>query len=110
MNDFLKDPRFSGIKRFEQKVWLSSPTMHGEEQHWVDKAIQTNWVSTSPVKLILPDGQIREFENGHAATEAVFDQNYRITEVRAVEAVVEIKVETVRFPTSTWVGEEQGFF
>ena len=46
MNDFLKDPRFSGIKRFEQKVWLSSPTMHGEEQHWVDEAIQTNWVST----------------------------------------------------------------
>ena len=26
--------------------WLSSPTMHGEEQHWVDEAIRTNWVST----------------------------------------------------------------
>lgn len=40
MHDFLKDPRFEGIKPFESKVWLSSPTMHGDEQHWVDEAIQ----------------------------------------------------------------------
>ena len=44
--DFLKDPRFEGIQRFEKKVWLSSPTMHGDEQRWVDDAIETNWVST----------------------------------------------------------------
>jgi len=31
---------------FEKKVWLSSPTMHGDERKWVDKAIETNWVST----------------------------------------------------------------
>jgi len=42
----LNDPRFSGIQPFENKIWLSSPTMHGEEQHWVDEAIRTNWVST----------------------------------------------------------------
>ena len=36
----------TGIKPFEKKVWLSSPTMHGDEQKWVDEAIQTNWVST----------------------------------------------------------------
>jgi dTDP-4-amino-4,6-dideoxygalactose transaminase len=46
MHDFLNDPRFEGIKPFDTKVWLSSPTMHGDEQHWVDEAIQTNWVST----------------------------------------------------------------
>jgi len=46
MNNVLKDPRFDGIKPFEKKIWLSSPTMHGEEQKWVDEAIQTNWVST----------------------------------------------------------------
>ena len=34
------------IKPFEKKLWLSSPTMHGEEQKWVDEAIRTNWVST----------------------------------------------------------------
>lgn len=44
--DFLTDPRFSGIERFENKLWLSSPTMHGDEQKWVDDAITTNWVST----------------------------------------------------------------
>ena len=44
--DFLNDPRFAGIEKFSSKVWLSSPTMHGDEQRWVDEAIQTNWVST----------------------------------------------------------------
>lgn len=46
MNKFLSDPRFAGIEPFKSKVWLSSPTMHGDEQRWVDEAIQTNWVST----------------------------------------------------------------
>lgn len=31
---------------FEKKVWLSSPTMHGEELHYVTKAYETNWMST----------------------------------------------------------------
>ena len=46
MKNILSDPRFAGIEPFESKLWLSSPTIHGEEQHWVDEAIQTNWVST----------------------------------------------------------------
>ena len=37
---------FDEIERFENKIWLASPTMHGDEQMWVDKAIRTNWVST----------------------------------------------------------------
>jgi len=45
-HDFSNDPRFVGIKPFDKKIWLSSPTMHGDEQHWVDDAIATNWVST----------------------------------------------------------------
>ncbi len=45
-HDFINDPRFAGIKPFAKKVWLSSPTMHGDERHWVDDAIETNWVST----------------------------------------------------------------
>ena len=61
MNDFLKDPRFSGIKRFEQKVWLSSPTMHGEEQHWVDEAIQTNWVSTIGENISVIEREMASF-------------------------------------------------
>ena len=46
MNKYLVDPRFAGIVPFEKKMWLASPTMHGDEQRWVDDAIQTNWVST----------------------------------------------------------------
>ena len=42
----LNDPRFRGIEPFENKLYLSSPTMHGEEQKWVEEAIRTNWVST----------------------------------------------------------------
>lgn len=45
-NDYRADLRFAGIEPFETKVWLSSPTMHGEEQKYVDEAIRTNWVST----------------------------------------------------------------
>ncbi|MBR4205257.1 MAG: DegT/DnrJ/EryC1/StrS family aminotransferase [Clostridia bacterium] len=44
--DVFSNPRFAGIEKFKNKVWLSSPTMHGDEQKWVDDAIQTNWVST----------------------------------------------------------------
>ncbi len=46
MTDIRNDPRFRGIEPFSSRVWLSSPTMHGDEQRWVDDAIQTNWVST----------------------------------------------------------------
>ena len=44
--DMTTDPRFKGLKPFTNRVWLSSPTMHGDEQRWVDDAIATNWVST----------------------------------------------------------------
>lgn len=46
MEKYLTDPRFKGIEPFKNKVWLSSPTMHGDEQKWVDEAIRSNWVST----------------------------------------------------------------
>ncbi len=31
---------------FESKVWLSSPTMHGQELEYVKEAYETNWMST----------------------------------------------------------------
>lgn len=31
---------------FESKVWLASPTMHGEEMEYVREAYETNWMST----------------------------------------------------------------
>jgi len=34
------------MKRFENKVWLASPTMHGEELKYMQEAYSTNWMST----------------------------------------------------------------
>lgn len=31
---------------FKQKIWLSSPTMHGDELKYVAEAYETNWMST----------------------------------------------------------------
>ena len=34
------------MEPFKEKVWLSSPTMHGDEIKWVEEAYRTNWMST----------------------------------------------------------------
>ena len=34
------------MEKFREKLWLSSPTMHGEEIEYVKKAYETNWMST----------------------------------------------------------------
>ncbi|MBQ2785786.1 MAG: DegT/DnrJ/EryC1/StrS family aminotransferase [Oscillospiraceae bacterium] len=34
------------IKPFENKIWLSSPTMHGDELEYIKEAYETNWMST----------------------------------------------------------------
>lgn len=34
------------LKAFEKKLWLSSPTMHGDELRYVTEAYETNWMST----------------------------------------------------------------
>ena len=59
--DFLNDPRFVGIEPFESKVWLSSPTMHGEERKWVDDAILTNWVSTVGANINAVEDEIAKY-------------------------------------------------
>lgn len=55
------DPRFKSIEPFKTKLWLSSPTMHGEEQHWVDDAIRTNWVSTFGANINEIEKQIADY-------------------------------------------------
>ena len=34
------------FKPFEKKVWLATPTMHGEEIKYIQRAYETNWMST----------------------------------------------------------------
>lgn len=40
------DLRFLNIKPFQKKLWLASPTMHGEELRYMKEAYETNWMST----------------------------------------------------------------
>lgn len=35
------------LKKFEKKVWLSSPTMHGDELKWMQDAFEKNWMTTA---------------------------------------------------------------
>ena len=35
------------FKPFEKKVWLASPTMHGEELEYIKRAFELNWITTA---------------------------------------------------------------
>lgn len=48
------------MERFEKKVWLSSPTMHGEEIQYVQEAYDTNWMSTVGENLNVIEKKICE--------------------------------------------------
>lgn len=38
--------RKADFKPFDKKVWLATPTMHGEELKYITEAYETNWMST----------------------------------------------------------------
>jgi len=39
--------KYSKLKPFTKKIWLSSPTMHGEEMKYMAEAYETNWMTTA---------------------------------------------------------------
>lgn len=49
------------MKPFEKKIWLASPTMHGEEQAYVKEAFDTNWVSTVGANLEHLEKSVRDY-------------------------------------------------
>ncbi len=49
------------VKPFEQKVWLSSPTMHGDEQKWVNDAFATNWITTAGENINEVERMVAEY-------------------------------------------------
>ena len=57
----MDDLGFVGIEPFEKKLWLSSPTMHGDEQRWINEAFRTNWVSTCGANIKEVEKQIAEY-------------------------------------------------
>ena len=46
--------------KFEEKVWLSTPTMHGDELEYVTEAYETNWMSTVGKNINEVEQQIAE--------------------------------------------------
>ena len=48
------------VEKFKNKVWLSSPTMHGEEIQYVQQAYDTNWMSTVGENLNVIEKQMCE--------------------------------------------------
>lgn len=48
------------VKPFEKKVWLSSPTMHGDEIKYINEAYETNWMSTVGANINEVEKQICE--------------------------------------------------
>ena len=49
------------IKRFENKVWLATPTMHGEELEYMTKAYETNWMSTVGENINVVEKELAEY-------------------------------------------------
>ncbi len=49
------------LKTFENKLWLATPTMHGEEQKFINEAFDTNWVSTVGKNIDKLEEGIREY-------------------------------------------------
>lgn len=43
----IKNYEMKDIQPFDSKVWLASPTMHGEEQKYVNCAFEHNWITTA---------------------------------------------------------------
>jgi len=57
------------VTPFDKRIWLSSPTMHGEELQYLTEAYETNWMSTvgeniNEVERILAQRVGREYGVG----------------------------------------------
>ena len=55
------------VKPFMNKVWLSSPTMHGDELRYMKEAYETNWMSTVGANIDHVEHVIGNFLGGQYA-------------------------------------------
>lgn len=49
------------MKSFENRVWLSSPTMHGDELKYMTEAYETNWMSTVGENINVIEDSVAEY-------------------------------------------------
>lgn len=64
---------------------------------------------TSPVTLIFPGGVRHQYSSGAAVADQVFNERYRVTEIRAAGDVVEISLKPMTTPVINAIGEETFF-
>jgi dTDP-4-amino-4,6-dideoxygalactose transaminase len=48
------------FKAFEKKIWLATPTMHGDEMKYISEAFDSNWVSTEGANLVTIERMVCE--------------------------------------------------
>ena len=69
--------------KFDEKVWLSCPTIHGEEQSFIQEAFDTNWVA--------PLGKnVNEFEKEMASYVGVKDAAAMVSGTAALHMAVKL--------------------
>ena len=54
------DKQKNKIEPFKNKLWLSSPTMHGDELKYMTEAFETNWMSTVGANIDAVEKEIAE--------------------------------------------------
>ena len=64
----------------------------------------------SPVRIVLPDKSVREYNSGADAVSDTFDKYLIISSISAENAFVVIEMIENNNPATTWLGEEQSFF
>ena len=57
---------------------------------------------SSPIVLVMPDGEKREYRDGTELAEAVFDHRYVVGKIRAVNNEIEIILKEPDMPDSTF--------
>lgn len=64
----------------------------------------------SPVRLLLPDGERRDYGSGTATCKDTFTRNYQIKTITADKGTVVIELVEADNPATTWIGEAQSLF
>lgn len=55
------------MEAFKNKVWLSSPTMHGDELKFMQEAYDTNWMTTAGSNINVLETLIQDYTNSEHA-------------------------------------------
>lgn len=64
----------------------------------------------SPVRLLLPGNEQRNYSSGSNASEDTFDKNYRIERIHAEDGIVIVELAESNSLAVNWTREEQSFF